>query len=147
MCLFIQNQNFERYTENMLNRLAEGAGYAREQLAEAARNSAALSKETAELAKKAEVALGMLRQHGELEEVRALLAGGLATLWACVVSAAEKHGRSAVGAVWATWLVLSYSAQQGAANRCNACVLLCTLPIFLPLCSAGVPEAAEESAG
>jgi len=70
MCLYIQNQNFEKHTENMLNRLAEGAGYAKEQLAAAAASSAALGKQTAELGKKAETALGMLKKHEELEEVR-----------------------------------------------------------------------------
>ncbi|KAL4431061.1 hypothetical protein ABPG75_006317 [Micractinium tetrahymenae] len=68
MCLFIQNQNFERYTENMLNRLAEGAGYAQDQLAAAAKSSAALTKQTAELGRKAEATLGLLREHGELEQ-------------------------------------------------------------------------------
>lgn len=69
MCLFIQNQNFERYTENMLNRLAEGAGYAQEQLAAAAKSSTALKKQTAELGRKAEATLDMLHKHSELEQV------------------------------------------------------------------------------
>ena len=71
MCLHIQNQNFERYTENMLNRLAEGAGYAREQLGAVAKATGKLGADTAALALKAEAALGMLREHGELEQVRA----------------------------------------------------------------------------
>lgn len=82
MCLFIQNQNFERYTENMLNRLAEGAGYAQEQLKAASKNGAALTKQTAELGQKAEAALGLLRQHGELEQV-GLLAGHIGGLQGC----------------------------------------------------------------
>lgn len=113
MCLYIQNQSFERYTENMLNRLAEGAGachpggpssaqpaqacptcrpgrplfanaanlhhpcphctlagFAKQQLADAAKASAALREKTTELGSKAEAALGMLRRHQELEEAR-----------------------------------------------------------------------------
>ena len=70
MCLYIQNQNFEKYTENMLNRLAEGAGLAREQLAAVAKSTGALGRDTAALQRKAEDALGLLRQHSELEEVR-----------------------------------------------------------------------------
>lgn len=33
MCLFIEHRDFEKYTETMLNRLSEGAGYAKMQLA------------------------------------------------------------------------------------------------------------------
>lgn len=74
MCLHIQNQNFEKYTENMLDRLAEGAGFAREQLAAMARGTERLGKDTAALQATAESALGLLHQHTELEEVRALAA-------------------------------------------------------------------------
>jgi hypothetical protein len=70
MCLYIQNQNFEKYTENMLNRLAEGAGLAKEQLAAVAKSTGALGRDTAALQRKAEAALGLLRRHSELEEVR-----------------------------------------------------------------------------
>lgn len=69
MCLHIQNQNFEKYTENMLDRLAEGAGFAKEQLAAVAQRAELLRRDTEELKKGAEAALGLLRQHGELEEV------------------------------------------------------------------------------
>ncbi|KAL4859390.1 Protein strawberry notch 1 [Chlorella vulgaris] len=68
MCLHIQNQNFEKYTENMLDRLAEGASFAREQLAAMARGTERLGKDTAALQAKAEAALGLLHQHTELEE-------------------------------------------------------------------------------
>ncbi|KAI3433451.1 hypothetical protein D9Q98_003264 [Chlorella vulgaris] len=68
MCLHIQNQNFEKYTENMLDRLAEGAGFAREQLAAMARGTERLGKDTAALQATAESALGLLHQHTELEE-------------------------------------------------------------------------------
>lgn len=51
-------------------RLAEGAGFAKEQLAAVAKTTGALAGDTAALASKAEAALGMLRQHAELEEVR-----------------------------------------------------------------------------
>lgn len=68
MCLHIQNQNFERHTENMLNRLAEGAGFAREQLSAVAKATGKLGADTAALTHKAEAALGMLHEHGELEQ-------------------------------------------------------------------------------
>jgi hypothetical protein len=74
MCLYIQNQDFERYTENMLDRLAEGAGYAREQLTSLARATGQLGKDAAGLQAKTAEALELLQQQRELEEVRHVLA-------------------------------------------------------------------------
>lgn len=76
MCLHIQNQNFEKYTENMLNRLSEGAGFAREQLSAVAKATGKLGSDTAALVQKGEAALAMLREHGELEEVCTFWGGG-----------------------------------------------------------------------
>ena len=45
MCIFIQNQNFERYTEGMLGKLAEGGAYARGQLEELGASAAAVGKD------------------------------------------------------------------------------------------------------
>lgn len=70
MCLFIQNQNFERYTENMLNQLAEGSKFAKSQLDAMSGDVGRLAGTAAELAGKAEATLGLLREHRELEEVR-----------------------------------------------------------------------------
>lgn len=70
MCLYVQNQDFERYTENMLNRLAEGAGFAKDQLAAVAKATGALASDTAALARKAEDALGLLSEQKAAGEVR-----------------------------------------------------------------------------
>jgi hypothetical protein len=119
MCLYIQNQNFEKYTENMLNRLAEGAGLAKEQLAAVAKSTGALGRDTAALQRKAEAALGLLRQHSELEEVRAPTGGGVGCGVHACMPAARAH--------------TTVTAWRG-------------LPACLAR-AAGVTEAAEESAG
>ena len=45
MCIFIQNQNFERYTEGMLGTLAEGGAFARGQLEALGASAAAVGKD------------------------------------------------------------------------------------------------------
>lgn len=75
MCLHIQNLNFEKYTENMLDRLAEGAGNAKEQLAAVARSTEQLGRDADALKEGTQAALGLLHQHSELEEVRRGLRG------------------------------------------------------------------------
>jgi hypothetical protein len=66
MCLFVQNQEFERYAEALLNQLAAGAGYAREQLAEVGARTAALTDAAAGIAASAAEALGRLGEQREL---------------------------------------------------------------------------------
>lgn len=80
MCLFIQNQNFERYTENMLNQLAEGSKFAKSQLDAMSGDVGRLAGSTAELAGKAEATLGLLHEHRQLEEVRCWASAGEAVL-------------------------------------------------------------------
>ena len=46
ICLFLQNQEFEKHTKQMLNRLADGAHFARQQLELLADMSATLAKDT-----------------------------------------------------------------------------------------------------
>lgn len=70
MCLFVQNQNFERYTENMLNQLAEGSKFAKAQLDAMSGHVGRLAGSAAELAGKADATLGLLHEHQELEQVR-----------------------------------------------------------------------------
>ncbi|KAI7844527.1 hypothetical protein COHA_001885 [Chlorella ohadii] len=74
MCLFIQNQNFERNTENMLNQLAEGSKFAKSQLDAMSGDVGRLAGTAAELAGKAEATLGLLHEHRELEEESLALA-------------------------------------------------------------------------
>jgi hypothetical protein len=67
MCLFIQNQEFEKYTEQMLNRLSEGAGFAREQLAAVSARAEALTADAATLVANTQDALTRLREQRELQ--------------------------------------------------------------------------------
>jgi hypothetical protein len=67
MCLFIQNQHFEKYTENMLNRLAAGAGYAQTQLDSIFTRTEQLSADTAAARASAEDAVIRLREARELQ--------------------------------------------------------------------------------
>eukprot|EP00887_Chlorella_sp_A99_P005575 scaffold1.g5575.t1 len=57
---------FEKYTENMLNRLSEGAQFARDRLADIGGAAAALATDAAALRERAGEALGLLREQREL---------------------------------------------------------------------------------
>ena len=67
MCLFIQNQDFEKHTEFMLNQLSEGAGYASEQLASMGANTKKISEDAAAIKMSTEDALGRLKEQKELQ--------------------------------------------------------------------------------
>lgn len=67
MCLFIQNQEFEKYTETMLNRLSEGAGFAREQLVAITTRTERLGADAARIVASSEEALERLREQRELQ--------------------------------------------------------------------------------
>lgn len=67
MCLFIQNQDFEKHTEFMLNQLSEGAGYASEQLARMGSHTQRLSEDAAAIKISTEDALGRLKEQKDLQ--------------------------------------------------------------------------------
>lgn len=68
MCLFIQNQEFEKYTETMLSRLAEGAGFAREQLTVVGKHTLAIVGDTTAILAASEDAAKKLKEHGEAQK-------------------------------------------------------------------------------
>ena len=67
MCLFIQNQQFEKYTETMLNTLSEGAGFARDQLAAVGARTLEVSKDVGAIRTATEDAVVRLREQRELQ--------------------------------------------------------------------------------
>lgn len=67
ICLFVQNQQFERYTESMLNRLAEGAAYAEQHLSSIGLATGELTKEVSSVRNSAEEAVDRLKQSKEYQ--------------------------------------------------------------------------------
>lgn len=69
MCLFLQNRDFEKYTENMLNTLAQGAGYAKDQLSHIGIHAEKLAVDTAAIRETSQKAAETLNQHTEMHKI------------------------------------------------------------------------------
>lgn len=67
MCLFIQNQQFEKHTEMMLNILGESAGFAKEQLAAMGARTQELSEDTAAIRAAAVDTVSRLKEQKNLQ--------------------------------------------------------------------------------
>lgn len=66
MCLFIQNRNFEKYAETMLNRLSSSADFARKELETVGRATRDLAKDTSTIRLAAKETLDRLQEAHEL---------------------------------------------------------------------------------
>ncbi|KAH7618238.1 hypothetical protein Ndes2526B_g07161 [Nannochloris sp. 'desiccata'] len=67
MCLFIQNQQFEKHTEMLLNTLSEGAGFAKEQLSAMGAKAQELSQDTAAIRAVAIDTVARLKEQKDLQ--------------------------------------------------------------------------------
>ena len=67
MCLFLTNRNFEKYTEGMLNRLAEGADYAQEALRAISEQATELRGQAATIQQITQGTVAALQEHRALQ--------------------------------------------------------------------------------
>lgn len=67
MCLFIQNRNFEKYAETMLNRLSRSADFARQELETMAQSTQNLAKDTSSIRLTAKDTLEKVQKAHELQ--------------------------------------------------------------------------------